>query len=301
MILECKQIADNTLNNVKMKVEELKAKGIEPSLALVRVLGDDASAVYVGRKESACKECNLKTQTIELPNDVTMEEIQKIIYNLNRDRNINAIMLQLPLPEHLDERDLLGAIAPTKDADCLNYASIGLMMTNDDIVQPCTPKGVMKVLKENNIELEGKNVLVINRSLLVGKPLVELLQRENATVTLAHSRTRNLFNLIERSDVIITAVGKKNFITEEQINSLTELNKSLDRHQYIVDVSINVDEQGKLNGDVALNNKANRDFIDNLPNISITPVPGGIGLTTVACLLENTIELTELQLEMNNK
>lgn len=298
MILNCSEVAKDILSKVKKDVAHLVVKGINPCLLLLRVKGDPASESYVKRKETVCKECGVESITIEFENDVTEQEVLDCIKLANNDNHINAIMLQLPLPKHLKPDILINAIDSKKDVDCLTTNSVGSLFVNNDIVQPCTPKGIMSVLKYHKIDLARKEVLVINRSMLVGKPLLELLQRENATVTLAHSKTDNLINKIANSDIIITAVGKENFIPFELLHDISyNFARNEYKHKHFIDVSINRNKDGKLCGDIEYNNTNDRDKLESLKNVSITPVPTGIGLMTVASLLENTITLTKLQYE----
>lgn len=301
MILNCKEVADKILDEVKETVDNLLDNGIEPTLAIIRVLGDAASEAYVRSKVKACEQTGINSYVKELEENVSMEEVISIIDDLNTDDTINAILVQLPLPAHLDEEIIVNSIANHKDVDCLSIGSIGSLFTNNDIVQPCTPQGIMSILKANKIDLSGLDVLVINRSMLVGKPLVELLQRENATVQLAHSKTNYMPEKIYESDVVITAVGKEGFIDYKTLLEYDKHFKHLGRKLYIVDVSINRNKEGKLCGDVENNCRADIDKLNSLKNIHITPVPGGVGLTTVASLLQNTIRLTKLQLMIQYK
>lgn len=301
MILNCKEVADKILDEVTIEVSNLTSNGITPSLVIVRVLGDTASEAYVKSKIKACDQTGIKSSVKELEENVSMEEVISIIDDLNTDDSVNAILVQLPLPKHLDEEIIINSIASHKDVDCLSIGSIGSLFTNNDIVQPCTPKGIMSILKANKIDLSGLDVLVINRSMLVGKPLVELLQRENATVQLAHSKSNYLEEKIYGSDLVITAVGKEGFIDYEMLERYDRHFGHLGRKLDIIDVSINRNSDGKLCGDVENNCKTNIDKINSLKNISITPVPGGVGLTTVASLLQNTIRLTKLQIMIQYK
>lgn len=300
MILDCKSVADKIIEEVKEEVNSLKEIGITPKLAIVRVIGDEASESYVKNKEKCAKErVGMDCEIFEYPEDVEMEELMMGIEMLNADPNTNAIILQLPLPKHLDEDVLVNAIVPHKDVDCLSISSVGSLFTGNDIVQPCTPKGIIDIFDYHNIDLTGKDVLVINRSMLVGKPLVELLQRKNATVTLAHSKTMHINNLIMEADIIITAVGKLNFISKELLDNLDGINSSFNFPKTIfVDVAINRNEDEKLQGDLENNNTLNREVIADYKNILITPVPSGVGLTTVAALMHNTVRLTKMQLAM---
>lgn len=292
MILNCKQTRDTSIQSVKASVEELiKNNQQTPCLALLRVGNDPASIKYVNSKIKACTEAGVLSQLHVLSEDTTQDEVINKINSLNEDNTVTAILVQLPLPKHLDEDTIVNTIAPNKDVDCLTSVNIGKLFTSTNLIAPCTPTGIIKVIKDNNIELEGKDVLVINRSLLVGKPLVELLQRENATVQLAHSKTNFLKQKLFESDIIITAAGKEGLIEYEYLNELNEMFTKSERHLYIIDVSININSKGKLCGDVECNCKEQQYMLESLSNIHVTPVPGGIGLTTVSSLLENTITL----------
>lgn len=299
MILECKNVAESILSSVKQEVKELIERNIIPNLALVRVDGDDASSSYVKTKETIAKEVGISSSTYLLPNDCTNEDVMNKIYELNNDPKVHAIMLQLPLPKQLNSEELVNCIAPYKDVDCLSIASVGSLFTNNDIVQPCTPKGIMSILKYHNIDLAGKDALIINRSMLVGKPLVELLQRENATPQLAHSKTDFLKQKITENDITISAVGKPNFIKYDDLLDLDRYLRHVNRKLYIIDVSMNRNKDNKLCGDIEFNSTATRDKLKDLTNIYITPVPTGVGLTTVASLMENTIKLTKLNNLLN--
>lgn len=286
MLINCENTANRILSEVKEQTIELKAEGIEPCIALLRVKGNDASEVYVKNKVKRCEDVGIKSIVVELENDIDEEDLLFEIKVLNNSIDVHGILVQLPLPEHIDEKKIVNAIHPAKDVDCLSIPNIGSLYTNEDITVPCTPLGIMEILKDNDIKLEGKNVLVINRSALVGKPLIELLQRENATVTLAHSKTNRsyLLDYMALADVIITATGQADFInTGIMMEVLTEFKKYKKQNKLtIIDVSMNRDENGKLCGDVS---KELYDYEDLL----ITPVPKGVGLTTVAALLKNVI------------
>lgn len=293
MILNCKQTRDNSINYVKEYIEKLSHNSnvTIPCLALVRVGQDPASIKYVNSKIKACTEVGMLSQLHELSEDITQEELINKINSLNSDNTVTAILVQLPLPKHLNEDIIVNTIKPEKDVDCLTSINIGKLFSNESIISPCTPTGIVKVLKANNIDLIGKDVLIINRSLLVGKPLVELLQREDSTIQLAHRKTNYLNEKIYNSDIVITAVGKEGFIKYDFLKDLNKSLISLNRHLYIVDVSININSKQKLCGDVECNCKDDLFMLESLSNIHVTPVPGGIGLTTVSSLLENTITL----------
>ena len=284
MLIDCKKTVNKIYNNIDIEVNSLKKNGINPCLAIIQVEGIDASNIYVRNKHKKCKELGIKSINCLFENTVSEETVINKIKEYNKNPLIHAIMVQLPLPKHLNTSRIINTIDPLKDADCLTAANIGNLFTNDveDITIPCTPLGIMNILKDNNIELEGKNILIINRSMLVGKPLVELLQRENATVTLAHSKTLYIKEHIRNSDIIITATGIPNFIDSNDA--------SMYNNKVIIDVSMNRNENGKLCGDVDKK-------IYEREGCLITPVPGGVGTTTVISLIANTITCCNKQKE----
>lgn len=289
MLINCEKIEKKIKEEV---IEYIETLGVSPTLALIRVEGDDASKVYVNNKIKACESVGIKSVVVELPNETTEDKLAMEINKLNEDDNINGILVQLPLPDHINEQ-VVNLIHPLKDVDCLSYSSVGRLFRGEEIAAPCTPAGIMRVVKETVGCISGNRVLVINRSMLVGKPLVELMQRENATVTLAHSKTgkETLKALMAVSDIIVTAVGKANFITKETIEEYEPIRKALSLPpQIFIDVSMNRDENKKLCGDIS------KDLYDN-DSIHVTPVPKGIGLTTVASLLRNTTLLAYSQKE----
>lgn len=287
MLIDCKKTVTRMEEEIKAEVNSLKKQGIEPCLAIIQVEGVDASNVYVRNKHKKCEEMGIKSINCVLPRHTPEEVLISIIYEYNKNPEIHGIMVQLPLPAHINATKVINMISPLKDADCLTAANIGNLFTTgvEDITVPCTPLGIMNILKDNNIELEGKNALIINRSMLVGKPLVELLQRENATVTLAHSKSNKILldpmNL-DRYDIVITAVGIPNFIPA---NQMLFMNNTV-----FIDVSMNRDENGKLCGDI------DKELYDSEKYL-ITPVPGGVGTTTVISLLANTITCCKKQKE----
>ena len=274
-ILDGKKLADKIIEQIKSEVSELSVK---PKLAVILVGNNPASEIYVRNKQKKAQTLGFDSIVIPLPKDISEENLLEHIYILNEDTNINAILVQLPLPKHINKQKILEAIEPLKDVDGFTSYNFGrIALGYKPYVYPCTPKGVIRILDEYNIELEGKNVVVIGRSNIVGKPLSLMLQNRNATVTMAHSKTKNLKGLCKIADIIISAVGTPNLITEDFIKE----------NCTIIDVGINRTEQG-LKGDV--------DF-DNVSEIAkyITPVPGGVGPMTIAMLMENTFELFKKQ------
>ncbi len=275
IILDGRACALKITENIKRQTEKLSKK---PVLAVILVGNNPASEVYVRNKQKKAIELGLESIIIPLPEDVTEDSILEHIYILNEDRNINAILVQLPLPEHINKQKVLEAIDPVKDVDGFTSYNFGrLILGYNPYAIPCTPKGIIKLLEEYRINLEGKKALVIGRSNIVGKPLALLLQNKNATVTVAHSKTDNIKDIAKNSDIIVSAIGKPNFITKDYISE----------GAIVVDVGINR-VNGTLFGDV--------DFINTAPLTSyITPVPGGIGPMTIAMLMENTFELYKYQ------
>ncbi len=275
VILDGKSLANKTIENIKINTANLSKK---PKLAVILVGDDSASQIYVKNKQKKAKYVGFDSIVIPLPSDVTEENILEHIYILNEDENINAILVQLPLPKGINQKKILEAIDPIKDVDGFTSYNFGrLALGYMPYVFPCTPKGIVKLLDAYNIEIEGKNVIVIGRSNIVGKPLSLMLQQRNATVTMANSYTKNLKEITKNADIIVSAVGKSNFIDGSFIK----------QGAVVIDVGINRTEAGIL-GDV--------DFPSVYEKASfITPVPGGVGPMTIAELLENTYELFKIQ------
>ncbi len=266
---------------IKEDVAEKVAKyGDIPKLACIIVEGNKASEVYVASKEKACYECGMDSVIIRLPENVTEDELFSTIDRLNVDKSVSGILLQLPLPKHLDDIRATGRITPEKDVDCLTYVNLGALMSGRGIIAPCTATGIIKILENENIDPCGKKVVVVGRSLLVGKSVANLLEQRNATVTICHSKTTNLKEECKTADILVVAIGKKEMITAEYVKE----------GAVVIDVGINRTEDG-LKGDVDTANVAKIASY-------ITPVPGGVGPLTVACLMENTLILHE---KMQNK
>ncbi|WP_413379813.1 bifunctional methylenetetrahydrofolate dehydrogenase/methenyltetrahydrofolate cyclohydrolase FolD [Alkalihalobacillus sp. 1P02AB] len=271
-ILDGKAIAMVKRKRIKEKVEALANKGIVPGLAVILVGNDPASQTYVRSKQKACKEVGIYSQLLELPESVSEQTLLVEIDRLNGDDDIDGILVQLPLPKQIRERAVIERISPQKDVDGFHPINIGKMMIGEETFLPCTPFGILEMLKETKINLEGKHVVVIGRSNIVGKPVGQLLLNENATVTYCHSKTRNLRELTTKADILIVAVGRDRIIKAEDVKN----------GAIVIDVGINrVD--GKLYGDVDFENV--KDVVSY-----ITPVPGGVGPMTITMLLENTIE-----------
>lgn len=278
MILDGKALSLKIKNQVKDEVSQLKNYITKrPTLAVVVVGDDPASAIYVRNKQTACEYVGIESTSVVLDGTTTQSRLEAELTRLNQDENINGILLQLPLPKGLDERKALNCIDPIKDVDGLSSVNLGRLITNEIGLTPCTPTGIMEFFKEYNIDVAGKNVVIINRSLLVGKPLALLMLKANATVTICHSKTTNLREHTKNADIIVTAVGKRNFLTSDMIKDGAT----------IIDVAIVRDETG-ISGDV--------DFSGVINKVSnITPVPGGVGPMTIAMLLKNTVKAFRLQ------
>ena len=276
MILDGRKVVESKIEDLKLRVRKLNHK---PTLAIVRVGENFASGKYVANKINKCAEVGINSKVIHLPEDTTNETVARMINKLNLDDSITGILLQLPLPKTLNEEYLTSLIFRNKDVDGFTERNAGRLMLGQKGIVPCTPSGIIEMLKYYNISLEGKDVLIINRSNIVGKPLAMLILQENATVTIAHSKTKDLKDKIKRADIIVTAVGKANFLNADDFRE----------GQTIIDVSINFDENGKMCGDVK---KSDYEKLDEMKaNYSI--VPGGIGVCTVIQLIENTIKIAE--------
>ena len=282
-ILNGKEFAEIIKSQVRANVEQFSLYNNAPCLACIIVEGNPASEIYIANKEKACKSCGIKSLVVRLPQDVSQEELELTIEKLNRNREVNSILLQLPLPAHLDESKALGKISPIKDADCLTKSNLGYLFAGESDYAPCTSTGIIKLLKHYGIKISGKNAVVVGRSLLVGKSVACLLEQNNATVTLCHSKTENLQDITSRADILVVAMGKANFITSQYVKP----------GAVVVDVGINRID-GKIYGDVNFEDVKNKCSY-------ITPVPGGVGPLTVACLMENTLTLAEVQQKENLK
>ncbi len=278
MILDGKTVSAAVKDEVAEEVKVLNEKNIYSCLAVVIVGDDPASRVYVNNKKKACEVCGIKSLEYALPADTTEEELISLVNELNENDEVNGILVQLPLPKHLDEKLVIESIDPQKDVDAFHASNVGKIMIGEYDFLPCTPAGVMEILKYYNISVEGKNCVVIGRSNIVGKPMAMLLLHANGTVTITHSRTRNLKEICKEADVLVAAIGKANFVTADMVKE----------GAVVLDVGINRLENGKLCGDVdyiAVSEKAS----------AITPVPGGVGPMTIAMLMKNTLKATKLQ------
>ena len=276
-IIDGKQISLDIKNELKEKVAKYKEQGIEITLAVVKVGNDPASAVYVRNKEKACEYVGINSKTLALPEETTEEELLNVVKELNEDKNVNGILVQLPLPKHIDESKVLLTIDSTKDVDGFHPVNVGKMVIGEDTFLPCTPAGIIEMIKRTDIDIEGKECVVIGRSNIVGKPMAMLMLKENATVTIAHSRTKDLKEVTKRADIIVAAIGKAKFVTADYVKE----------GAVVIDVGMDRDENGKLCGDV--------DF-ESVSKVAsaITPVPGGVGPMTVSMLLVNCLRSVEL-------
>lgn len=276
-IIDGKQISLDIKNELKEKVAKYKEHGIEITLAVVKVGNDPASAVYVRNKEKACEYVGINSKTLALPEETTEEELLNVVKKLNEDKNVNGILVQLPLPKHIDESKVLLTIDSTKDVDGFHPVNVGKMVIGEDTFLPCTPAGIIEMIKRTDIDIEGKECVVIGRSNIVGKPMAMLMLKENATVTIAHSRTKDLKEVTKRADIIVAAIGKAKFVTADYVKE----------GAVVIDVGMDRDENGKLCGDV--------DF-ESVSKVAsaITPVPGGVGPMTVTMLLVNCLRSVEL-------
>lgn len=276
-IIDGKAISTEIKNELKEKVAVYKAQGVEITLAVVKVGNDPASAVYVRNKEKACEYVGITSRTLALPENTTEEELLKVVEELNTDSTVNGILVQLPLPKHIDESKILLAIDSKKDVDGFHPVNVGKMVIGEDTFLPCTPAGIIEMIKRSDIDIEGKECVVIGRSNIVGKPMSMLMLRENATVTIAHSRTKDLKEVTKKADILVAAIGKAKFVTADYVKEGV----------VVIDVGMDRDENGKLCGDV--------DFASVEPKASaITPVPGGVGPMTVTMLLVNCLRSVEL-------
>ena len=277
-IIDGKIISASARASIAERTAALEAKtGIKPGLAVVIVGSDPASQVYVRNKKKGCEEVGFYSEVHEMPEETTMDELLAKIEELKNNPAIHGILVQLPLPKHLDEKAVIDAIPPEKDVDAFHPVNTGKIMIGDYSFLPCTPAGVMKMLEYEQISVEGKECVVVGRSNIVGKPMAMLLLHANGTVTVCHSRTKNLADVTRRADILVVAIGKANFITADMVKE----------GAVVIDVGMNRNAEGKLCGDV--------DFANVKEKASaITPVPGGVGVMTITMLLENTLTAAEL-------
>ena len=278
VIIDGKSLAKEIRENLKKEAEKLRDKGIIPHLAVIMVGDNDASKVYVRNKSRACEEIGIEFKEYLLPNTTKQSELIELIKKLNEDKKVNGILLQSPIPKPLNIQKAFNTISPEKDVDGFNPYNVGNLCIGQDGFIPCTPLGIMKMFEKYNIEIDGKKVAIIGRSNIVGKPMAQCMLAKNATVTICHSRTRELKKEVKDADIIISASGKRNIVTSDMVKD----------EVVIIDVGMNRNDEGKLCGDV--------DFEKIKEKASyITPVPGGVGPMTIAMLMENVIKATKKQ------
>lgn len=272
-LIDGKLISQQIKDELKEEVAQFKTEGIDICLAVIQVGSDPASSVYVRNKKKACAYIGVESRSYELPEETSEEELIKLVEELNADESVNGILVQLPVPDHIDEDKIIRTISPDKDVDGFHPVSVGRLWIGEKGFLSCTPAGIIQLLKRSNISIEGKECVIIGRSNIVGKPMAALLLRENGTVTVAHSRTKDLKEVAKRADILIVAIGKERFITSEYVKE----------GAVVIDVGMHRDEANRLCGDV--------DFADVEPHSSaITPVPGGVGPMTIAMLMNNCVE-----------
>lgn len=275
-LIDGKKISGEIKDELKEKVAQLKEKGVVVTLAVIQVGNDPASTVYVGNKKKACAYIGINSLAYELPEETTQEELLNLVRQLNDREDVNGILVQLPLPAHIDEDTVIRTIAPEKDVDGFHPQSVGLLSIGQKGFVSCTPAGIIQLLKRSGIEIDGKECVVVGRSNIVGKPMAMLLIRENGTVTVCHSHTRDLKEVTRRADILVVAIGKRQFITADYVKEGAT----------VIDVGMHRKEDGKLCGDV--------DF-DSVEPVAgaITPVPGGVGPMTIAMLMNNCVSSVE--------
>lgn len=280
IILNGKELAQKRRETLKSEVEELKNKGITPKLAVIMIGNDSSSQVYVRNKSKACVNTGIEFEEFLLPEETDEAELLELIEKLNNDNSVNGILLQSPVPKHIDINKAFRTILPTKDVDGFNPVNVGNLVIGEECFVSCTPYGIMKLLEEYNLDVQGKNAVVLGRSNIVGKPMVQCLLAENATVTICHSKTQNICNIVKGADILISAIGKPNFITGDMIK----------KGAIVIDVGINRIEDGSIVGDIEFSSVGEKASY-------ITPVPGGVGPMTIAMLLENVVKATKMQIK----
>lgn len=272
-ILDGKELAKKVRENLKIEVDGLKEKGINPKLAVIMVGDNSASAVYVKNKSNACKKVGIEFEEFLLPTETTENDLIELIQKLNQDDTVHGVLLQSPVPSHININRAFETISPEKDVDGFNAVNVGNLTIGRDCFISCTPYGIMRMLEEYNIEVAGKTAVVIGRSNIVGKPMLQCLLSKDATVTICHSKTQNLEEVVRRADIVIAAIGKPKFVTGNMIKD----------GAVVIDVGINRLEDGTLCGDVNYEEASQKASY-------ITPVPGGVGPMTVAMLVENVVK-----------
>ncbi len=277
LLIDGKKISNEIKEELKQEVTKRKEEGITITLAVIQVGTDPASSVYVGNKKKACEYIGIDSLSYELPENTSQAELLALVEQLNSDPKVNGILVQLPLPSHIDEDLIINTIDPAKDVDGFHPQSVGALCIGNKGFVSCTPAGIIELLKRSQIPIEGKECVIIGRSNIVGKPMALLMLRENATVTICHSRTKNLKEVAKRADILIVAIGKPRYLTREFIKE----------GSVVIDVGIHRDSNNKLCGDV--------DFQDVYEKVgAITPVPGGVGPMTIAMLMKNCVETIDL-------
>lgn len=278
-IIDGKKISSEIKNELKEKVAALKAEGKEITLAVIQVGSDPASTVYVGNKKKACEYIGIRSLAYELPEETTEAELLKLVGELNQRSDVHGILVQLPVPKHIDEDKIIRAIDPAKDVDGFSPLSVGALCIGQPGFVSCTPAGIIQLLKRSGISIDGKECVIVGRSNIVGKPMALLLLRENGTVTVCHSRTKDLKEVCKRADILVAAIGKPKFFNHEYVKE----------GAVVIDVGIHCNENNKLCGDV--------DYDDVFPHVSaITPVPGGVGPMTIAMLMYNCVQAAEMEI-----
>ncbi len=277
-IIDGKQIASSIKEELKLEVKAMQEEGINSCLAVIKVGDDKASAVYVNNKKKACEYIGIESRSYELGDATSEEELKNLIDELNADETVHGILVQLPLPKHINEIEILNRIIPEKDVDGFHPMNVGKLCIGEKELVSCTPAGIIELLKRSDIEIAGKECVVIGRSNIVGKPMALLLLEENGTVTITHSRTANLAEVTKRADILIVAIGKPKFITEEYVKD----------GAVVIDVGIHRDEENHLCGDVDFDNVKDKVAY-------ITPVPGGVGPMTIVMLMKNCVNATKLR------
>lgn len=281
IIIDGKELAKKIRSNLKIECEELKNKQINPKLAVIMVGDDPASKVYVRNKSKVCEDVGIEYKEYLLSSNTKQKELIELIEKLNQDKTINGILLQSPIPANLDINEAFRTISPQKDVDGFNPVNVGKLVLNQDTFVSCTPYGIMKMFEKYNIDLTGKNVVILGRSNIVGKPLMHCCLNKNATVTVCHSKTQNLAQKAKEADILISAIGKAQFVTADMVKE----------NAVVIDVGINRLENGKITGDVDFENVKEKASY-------ITPVPGGVGPMTIAMLMNNVIKATKRQNRM---
>ena len=277
-ILDGKELAKKIRKNLKVEVSKLNEEGIFPKLAVIMVGDNSSSQVYVKNKSFACRKVGIEFEEFLMDKNITEDELLNLIKKLNQDKNINGILLQSPVPNHIDINKAFRTITPEKDVDGFNPVNVGNLVIGEECFISCTPYGVIKILEEYNIEIEGKNAVVLGRSNIVGKPMAQCLLSKNATITICHSKTQNIGEILKNADIVISAIGKPHFVTSDMIKE----------GAVVIDVGINRLEDGSIIGDV--------DFESVKQKASyITPVPGGVGPMTIAMLLTNVVKAAKKQ------